>query len=322
MKEKIKKLLSSKWVKEIINWLFIIFALIIVIIIACVMIVDFCEKFLYNIPKSLLADKDWGSEKLSFYGDVFGSFVGFITGFFSAVLAIGYSSSQSKKDRREAEDRFREDKRLSIMPVLDSNIFMINRFEEYFLDVGDTFRIMSCYAKTEIIDDKGGTEIFSKTLLKDKLQNNNTLNFSINIKNIGLAVALNVEIVIYQLKENESTKCLYDYNYIPNDFYDKLELDNFKFYEKDELKFDNYWEFTNVFNLGIENKPIRFVNSIVSTSEKPFGTFHMIMEFRYTDLYNNRYYQYQHLYIAEKKLSRLPISAPYTENDPKRPKRK
>lgn len=130
----------------------------------------------------------------------------------------------------------------------------------------------------------------------------------LGIRNIGLGPGINIATYLWKLTSVdgiESLDKIIDTNI--DNFYDKIHLDNYDYYEDDKLLNGN-WQIYTDFNLGVSemNNSLNLVFSFENISEP----LHSIIEFQYENILGKRFKQYIYLNF-DNSPSILPISKVY-----------
>lgn len=130
----------------------------------------------------------------------------------------------------------------------------------------------------------------------------------IQVSNIGLGPAINISPYIHKLTSVDGLRSLNEIENTNNDnFYDKIHLDNYEYYENNEI-LNGKWQIYTDFNLGIsdENNGLNLAFYFRNIKQP----IHSIIELQYENILGNRYKQFIYIgYIGKEVL--LPISKVY-----------
>lgn len=245
---------------------------------------------LFKIPAGIpFLEAEWDAGDIVSYLITFMSFLGTL---FLGILALVQNNKLNEINKDLTQYQFK--------PVISINPF----FGEI-----DEREVLRTYDRNVGMDVNGniinhGWSLhqphFSKTL-------------GINIKNIGLGPAVNIELFWHQL---DSVKGLSDLNQIKEknieDFYDKVKYSNFSFVENEQIK-NELWQIFKDFELGISEET-NGINLLFSF-ESNVSEIHTIIEVRYKNILERKTKKLIYLgYHPTEGLSILPVSKDYTYN--------
>lgn len=132
---------------------------------------------------------------------------------------------------------------------------------------------------------------------------------NINVRNIGLSTAMQVEVYFKKLTEVEGLDSLEKIALYPiSDFYKKVKFCNYEFIETEDKNAEirNYdWLISPQYNLSTyENSEFNLIFDLSKITKK----YHSILKFVFSDVYGNKYYQLMYLYFDNKKTQVYPVS--------------
>jgi hypothetical protein len=135
---------------------------------------------------------------------------------------------------------------------------------------------------------------------------NFTSDCNIKIRNIGLSPAFNIIVTLFKLEKVNGVNCLDDITkkYIDN-FYDKVCISNFIFYE-DQIQKNDRWIISPAYNLNNVGDEFNLVFDLSKVTNEN----HCILRFDYEDVYGTKYYQMLYLYLdINRSVAYLPVSS-------------
>ena len=145
-----------------------------------------------------------------------------------------------------------------------------------------------------------------------KTPDNFTTSANIKVVNKGLSTAFEINVYLCSLKGvnglsslNEiSTKTIFD-------FYDKIHCKSYDYYESYGTSYilqNEDWLISPQYNLSPNSDEFNLVFDLTSLKE----TYHSILKFEFTDIYQNRYYQFMYLFFDHTSFAVLPVSKLYS----------
>jgi hypothetical protein len=255
------------------------------------------------------ADKDFIGFKITQSEQILNFYTAIVTaliGFGGVGFAIVVGNIENEKNRK-----------LGVKPIIATKILPIN--EDFYLDIGNSYKQIQ-FNKKGFINTNGYKWLYKSRKLSEwicdlRREDNieSLLHFSIEVCNIGLETAFNLEFSIYELDSIKG----YDKNDIftrnIDNLYNRIRICNFKSYVNKKLIEDINLPLSPVTNLEKDKEKFTSVVTLYNSIKYPFKNCHTILEYVYTDVYNNKHYQYQYIYMSIDKFSFLPISKPYDQ---------
>lgn len=226
--------------------------------------------------------------------------IGFLGIIFGAIIALEGVSITIENEN----DRMREQQQLSVIPCLD-----INGFKEFNKDNENNIFIAIEEKNGTLMND--GYTITSDNSLPDGFRP--SVNF--RIKNIGLSTAFSINTFISKIDEVEGLNSIEDLEVRRREvivgFYDKIKTSNYTRIVGGE-EYNDEWQIYNTFNLSNdERSEINFVFDLSTTTRD--SKFFNVIEFRYSDIYENHYYQLVYFYFDKNKVALMPMSKVYKD---------
>ncbi len=129
---------------------------------------------------------------------------------------------------------------------------------------------------------------------------------SINIKvtNLGLSTAFLINTYIYRLESIEGIADLEDIaKETILDFYERINICNYNYYEDEKMKTED-WIITPTYNLCNRDDEFNIVLDLSEVKKK----YYSIIEFRFQDIYENKYKQLFYISFDSRFAAFLPAS--------------
>lgn len=259
---------------KLFKWLIVAILLFSLIIYICFAIIP--EKTGFSLPTG---GWDW---------------LGYI-GVIAVLIITGWGVIKSINENSIQNERNRE---LEIVPCL--NVISYEKVKD------------NAYNKVfrKIEDEKGILINDGYILLRDdskKQPDDFTEKSNIKVTNLGLSTAFAIETYLYKLNSVEGISILNNIISTPiADFYDKIDIEKYCYLEDGKI-LNKDWLISPVYNLNNISSEFNLVFDLSNIK----GEYYSIIEFRYSDIYENKYYQYLYWYFDGSTCATLPLSKIY-----------